>query len=547
MKNNYVKLSLFSFVFMSISSSLLAQKAINTVSQFDVDQLGIGSKSRTKSLNKSTTCQDTLRYSEMKETIFGSGAYYFTDLYQQSNEAISMTFLASNNTNMTGIEIFARNSIYSNLANVVVQCGVYSVNATGDPLNLIGSGTINLSTNTFERHIINFPIPITVIGNYAIVIKPISLNGIADIMTNDAAINPSYDETLARFKSDFYTSSNGNWITMPSFSEFVVAPANFEPLVAPIISYTLNTTAFASPLTSCIGTPVNFSQTTTPAGIEGNRFYNWWSFINHFNSTAVDSTYNWYLGNGIPELQSFGTSASNSYNLPGQYPIKVLNYGGFWSYCHDSSTVQITISQPVVNGGIDIIACEGESITLMATGADSYNWTNNVLNGQSFTVTTIGLSTYQVTGTDVNGCQGIDSVQVIVNNNSDSTLTETALDSYTLNGQTYTQSGTYSQLIPNAAGCDSTITLNLILNFTGIDEMKNFAVSIYPNPSRDILYINSEIELFSSLELIDNQGRIVLIDKLKGNQTSVNLEAIAPGNYYLKIEERNILVKVVKQ
>jgi hypothetical protein len=46
---------------------------------------------------------------------------------------------------------------------------------------------------------------------------------------------------------------------------------------------------------------------------------------------------------------------------------------------------------------------------------------------------------------------------------------------------------------------------------------------------------------------MDNQGRIVLRDELKGNQTSLNLEAIAPGNYYLKIEERNILVKVVKQ
>jgi hypothetical protein len=547
MKNNYIKLSLFCLVFMGVSSSLLAQKAIHPVSQFDADQLGIGSKSRAKSLNKSTTCQDTLRYSEMKETVFGSDTYYFTDLYQQSNEAISMTFLASNNTNMTGIEIFARNSIYSNLANVVVQCGVYSVNATGDPLNLIGSGTINLSTNTFERHIINFPIPITVTGNYAIVIKPISVNGIVDVLTNDAAINPSYDEILARFKSDYFASSNGNWITMPSFSEFVVAPANFEPLVAPIISYTLNTTAFAAPLTSCIGTPVNFSQTTTPAGIEGNRFYNWWSFINHFNSNAIDSTYNWYLGNGIPELQSFGTSASNSYNLPGQYPIKVLNYGGFWSYCNDSSTVQITISQPVVNGGVDIVACEGESITLMATGADSYDWTNNVQNGQSFTVTTIGLSTYQVTGTDVNGCQDIDSVQVIVNGTSASTLTETAIDAFTLNGQTYTQSGTYSQVIPNSAGCDSTITLNLTLNFTGIQEMQDFAVSIYPNPTHELLFINSEIELLSSFELIDNQGRFVLSDALKGNQTSINLETIASGNYYLKIDERNILVKVVKQ
>ena len=52
-----------------------------------------------------------------------------------------------------------------------------------------------------------------------------------------------------------------------------------------------------------------------------------------------------------------------------------------------------------------------------------------------------------------------------------SSLTQTALDSYTLNGQTYTQSGTYTQVIPGANGCDSTITLNLTLNFTGIHDL----------------------------------------------------------------------------
>jgi hypothetical protein len=57
--------------------------------------------------------------------------------------------------------------------------------------------------------------------------------------------------------------------------------------------------------------------------------------------------------------------------------------------------------------------------------------------------------------------------------NTASTQTTSALDTYTwpLNNQTYTQSGTFSDTIQNAAGCDSTITLNLTLNFTGINEL----------------------------------------------------------------------------
>jgi hypothetical protein len=47
--------------------------------------------------------------------------------------------------------------------------------------------------------------------------------------------------------------------------------------------------------------------------------------------------------------------------------------------------------------------------------------------------------------------------------NTTSTITAAACDTYTLNANTYTTSGTYTQLRTNAAGCDSTITLNLTI------------------------------------------------------------------------------------
>jgi hypothetical protein len=40
-----------------------------------------------------------------------------------------------------------------------------------------------------------------------------------------------------------------------------------------------------------------------------------------------------------------------------------------------------------------------------------------------------------------------------------------------LNGQTYTQSGVYTQVVPAANGCDSTITLNLTVSYTGLNEL----------------------------------------------------------------------------
>ena len=92
-----------------------------------------------------------------------------------------------------------------------------------------------------------------------------------------------------------------------------------------------------------------------------------------------------------------------------------------------------------------------------------------MLDGLPFTPTQT--ATYAVNGTDSLGCQGSDTVMITVLDNGASSLTQTALDSYTLNGQTYTQSGTYTQVVPAANGCDSTITLNLTLNFTGIHDL----------------------------------------------------------------------------
>jgi hypothetical protein len=538
-KNYFIPFILF-LAILGLNNVLSAQKQIHPLTPSEVSALDLGKYPIKNSLTKSTLCQDTLRYSELKEALYGTGTYYWLDLWQSDSEAMSMTFLTTHTTNITGVEFLGRKST-SSASNVVVNCGVYSVNATGEPTNLLGSGTVNISSTTFSRQIVNFSIPITVTGNYAIVIQPSNANGILDLYINDANVNTLYDETLARFKSNYYLSSNGSWITIPTFNEFVPSPANFEPILAPIISYTLNTTAAANPLSSCIGNPINFTQTTTPAGIQGNRFYNWYSLIDHFSTNAVDSTYKWFLGTGAPEIQSIGSSATNTYNATGQYSVKVMNYGGLWSICNDSSIVQITITQPTVNAGNDVVACEGETITLNATGANSYNWTNSIINGQSFIASTVGQSTYQVTGTDVNGCTNTDQINVTVNPITISTLTETAVDSFNFNGLTLTQGGIYFDTLISSFGCDSIIQLNLTLGYSGLMNNINLEFEIFPNPTTGQVSLkgmhNSDIEIF------DAQGKLLF----KTSESEFNISNFSKGIYFLHLKEENnhVLVKPI--
>ena len=122
-----------------------------------------------------------------------------------------------------------------------------------------------------------------------------------------------------------------------------------------------------------------------------------------------------------------------------------------------------------ISAGLDQSICAGDNVTLNGTGGSNYQWNNNVVDGQAFAPAQS--NAYVVTAQDTLGCTGTDTVVVTVLENATNTLTETALDSYTLNGQTYTQSGTYTQTLTGANGCDSTITLNLTLNFTGMDEL----------------------------------------------------------------------------
>jgi uncharacterized delta-60 repeat protein len=63
--------------------------------------------------------------------------------------------------------------------------------------------------------------------------------------------------------------------------------------------------------------------------------------------------------------------------------------------------------------------------------------------------------------------------------NNSSSMTVVACSSYTLNSQTYTSSGTYYQTIPNALGCDSTITLNLTIHPTNTSHLYASACSTY--------------------------------------------------------------------
>jgi gliding motility-associated-like protein len=81
----------------------------------------------------------------------------------------------------------------------------------------------------------------------------------------------------------------------------------------------------------------------------------------------------------------------------------VGNLGG----CVDSATATINVSAPVNLSVTNATICEGQTGTIVASGAQTYTWSNGFVgNSLSVTLYAPGTYSYSVTGVDANGCVG---------------------------------------------------------------------------------------------------------------------------------------------
>src|SRR5690606_34762605 len=139
------------------------------------------------------------------------------------------------------------------------------------------------------------------------------------------------------------------------------------------VEVTLNTNTLSivpSAVSICSGS----SQTLTASGGAGSTSYTWFPQAN-FPAIIVSPTVN----------TTYVVAATDVHN------------------CHLTNSVQVTVMEsPVIIASADRDPiCRGESVTLSATGGDSYTWSNGI-NGQTNTVKLNAdvTYTYAVTGTD---------------------------------------------------------------------------------------------------------------------------------------------------
>ena len=100
-----------------------------------------------------------------------------------------------------------------------------------------------------------------------------------------------------------------------------------------------------------------------------------------------------------------------SLSQPGNYTITYLSPAAI---CPDSDQFNLTIgTTPLLDAGVDQTVCPGQAVILGASGAASYDWSNNEPNGSSF-FPEIGINAYIVTGYSSEGCFTTDTLQITV-------------------------------------------------------------------------------------------------------------------------------------
>jgi hypothetical protein len=239
--------------------------------------------------------------------------------------------------------------------------------------------------------------------------------------------------------------------------------------------------------------------------------------------------------------------------------------------CQNTAQVSITVNPlPTVNVGTTQNVCPGIQVTLTASGASTYVWDNNIINGQAFTPNASGI--YTVIGTDLNGCD--DTAQVAVNiftapsvNLGNDTIvceynfpyqiTATGTPGATYswdNGSTgnpisVSVAGTYTVTITDNNGCTSSDVIVVESDpCAGISE-QGMSIQLYPNPFNENVQISSTESIDAQLEVYGSDGRIVYTTRMNGQHATLSLINLARGNYMVKIVHNGIthVTKLVKQ
>lgn len=221
--------------------------------------------------------------------------------------------------------------------------------------------------------------------------------------------------------------------------------------------------------------------------------------------------------------------------------------------CTALDTINVGVNAlPMVDAGENQIVCQGGDISLNGSGASIYQWDNGVLDNVSFYLDSSMI--FHVIGTDENGCQNNDSIEIQVLSFDAQPITVSAgailianpgqgvsyqwincatnelIDSEVHQAFVPQQNGSYAVILTSTTNSCVDTTDCVAMNSVGLSENQlTDNVSIYPNPNTGSFTIVSPEN--ATIEISDINGRI--IERLESISTKSEIELNEDSGIYL--------------
>ncbi len=358
------------------------------------------------------------------------------------------------NVNFAGIDQGVATPILSN----PTATGLYTDNTTGTPANVVIGSTYPISLSqitsgtTFYSAWFNVFIDWNQDGAYdnvteRVFTSPFSTTGtaptqIGNILVPFSALPGTTTMRVVLNESGNATSPACGTFSYGETEDYTVNVACFTPVADVITACTSYTWAVNGQTYTASG-----SYSTTGGCPPSTLNLTILNATSSSQSATACSSYTW-AQNG------------QTYTASGTYTNTILNAAG----CDSVITLNLTINLPVTS-------------STAVTACSSYAWASTGL-----TYTTSG--SYSDTLVAANGCDSISILNLTINQPTASSVNVTACSSYTWssNGMTYTNSGSYNDTVIGSNGCDSVITLVLTINLPTTASVSETACTIYTWP-----------------------------------------------------------------